>query len=182
MSELQKHKARINIIAARAARAKNVGPLTSRFWSKVDIRDLDECWPWKAAVRRKDEGYGAFWYKGRHRPASQIVWLLTRGEELRPPFQALHRCDNPPCCNPAHLFKGTNIQNNEDKVSKNRHAYGSRVGTALLTEADALEIKALKLHGRSPHGYRTKIAQRFGVSPATITDVWSSRRWKHLNT
>lgn len=179
MSDLQKEKARQNIVLAQAARARNVGPVTARFWSKVDIRGSDECWPWKAAPRNKNEGYGAFWFEGRHQPAGRIAWVLTYGP-LVEHREVCHRCDNPPCCNPAHLFLGTRIENNNDKVVKQRHAFGSRNGIAKLTEAEAVEIKRLKPIGRAPYGYRTKIAERFNVRPGTVTDLWT-RSWKHLN-
>lgn len=164
---------------ARAAKALKEGPLEARFWKKVDLRGPAECWPWTACVRRKDEGYGAFAINRKHHPASRVAWVLTNGE-IPPGLNICHECDNPRCCNPAHLFLGTNQQNNDDKVAKKRHAFGSRVGTAKLTEDQARAIKdARPSHGRAPRGLRTALADQFGVSYATIGDVWG-RRWMHV--
>ena len=176
---LQKEKAVQSAVLARAEKARLAPPLLERFWSKVDKRGPDECWPWKACVRREDEGYGAFFYRGTHHPASRMAWTLTHGE-IGSGIHVCHRCDNPGCCNPSHLFLGTNLDNNADKVSKGRHVYGERVSTAKLTEAEALEIKRLKPLGRAPKGYRTKIAARFGIMPGTVTDIWN-RTWTHLD-
>lgn len=164
---------------ARAAKAAKQPPLDERFWSKVDRKGDDECWPWTASVRRADEGYGAFWMNGRHHPSNRVAWEMTFGK-VPSGHVVCHRCDNPPCCNPRHLFVGTSQENNADKVSKKRHAIGSRNGFSILTEKTASEIKKLKPIGRAPSGYKQEISRRFGVSPATISDVWR-RRWTHVN-
>lgn len=60
-----------------------------RFWSKVDKRGPDECWPWKAAVRKKSQGYGAFWFQGRHQPASRMA-LVFSGTNVPADMVACH--------------------------------------------------------------------------------------------
>lgn len=177
---LQKEKAAKSAEIARAEKARLTPPLHERFWSKVDKRSQDECWPWKACVRRKDEGYGAFFYCGTHHPSSRVAWILTSGD-IGPKIEVCHTCDNPGCCNPKHLFLGTRKDNNDDKVSKKRHVFGERVNTAKLTEPEVLEIKHLKISGRRvPPGYKEEIASRFGIKRGTVTDIWN-RTWKHLN-
>jgi HNH endonuclease len=164
---------------ARATKAAKTPPLEERFWSKVERRSADECWPWKACARKKSEGYGAFWLNGRHQPASRVAWLLTCGL-VSSEDEVCHRCDNPPCCNPKHLFIGSRQDNNADKVSKRRHAFGARVGTAKLTENNTAEIKRLKPSGVAPPGFIKSLAEKFDVSSRTIQSVWAGR-WTHLN-
>lgn len=176
---LQKEKAAKSAEIMRAEKARRAPSLTDRFWSKVNKKSQDECWPWTACVRRKDEGYGAFFYCGTNHPASRVAWILTNGN-VGPKTEVCHSCDNPPCCNPRHLFLGTRKDNNDDKVTKKRHAFGERVNTAKLTEHEALEIKRLKLTSLAPAGYREDIARRFGIKRNTVTDIWN-RTWKHLD-
>lgn len=177
---LQKEKASISAAAARHAKAENAPSLADRFWSKVRRGADDECWPWAAAPRNEDEGYGAFFFEGHQRPATHIAWFLKNGQLPPDGIVACHSCDNPPCCNPGHLFLGTPKENNDDKVAKRRHVFGERVNTAKLTEQQAAEIKRLRPAGRAPKGFKGELAARYGVSKHTISDVWS-RRWTHLN-
>lgn len=95
-------------------------PLADRFWPKVDRRGPDECWPWKAA--RRAAGYGKI---GRGKSgrgwmlAHRASWELAHGP-ISSETLVLHRCDNPPCVNPAHLFLGTHADNVHDMVAKGR--------------------------------------------------------------
>lgn len=93
-----------------------------QFWSKVDRRAPDECWPWIAKARNK-HGYGVMRLRGERRnvKASRYAWILTHGEIASRALQVCHKCDNPSCCNPAHLFLGTALDNTRDMRSKNRH-------------------------------------------------------------
>lgn len=149
-----------------------------RFWSKVDRRGDDECWPWLASVRRKDEGYGAFYLNGRHQPASRVAYMLTYGD-IPPGVVVCHRCDNPPCCNPAHLFLGTPQDNDADRVAKGRQARGSRNGYAKLTERQVWAIRQLRSIGAKP----AWLAERFGVTPVYIWSLCTGHRgaWQHID-
>lgn len=93
-----------------------------RFWSSVEMRAPDECWPWLRF--KNDKGYGITKVtinKRRYNSKTQrLAWLLTFGD-IPDGLHVLHTCDNPPCCNPAHLFLGTNGDNMRDKVEKGRH-------------------------------------------------------------
>lgn len=159
-------------VLARAAKAAIAPPLLTRFWSKVDVGYGDQCWPWTAAVRRPDEGYGAFYLDRRHQPASRIAWQLTYGT---PSLQVLHRCDNPKCCNPAHLFLGTNQDNNADKVAKNRHAHGEKAGTSKLKAEEVLAIRAL--NGKHTHEV---LAAMFGITKGYVGEICRRESWRHL--
>ena len=151
--------------------------LGERFWRKVDVRGPDDCWPWKAAARRKDEGYGAFHYEGRHQPASRIAVLLTYGSPVPNGMVVCHKCDNPPCCNPAHLWVGTPLENDRDRVAKRRQAYGSRNAIARLTDLDVWKIRRMRTALKMPYA---RIAPYFGVTLACIYDA-CHRRWGHVD-
>lgn len=89
-----------------------------RFWSKVDVKSPDECWEWKRS--RFPLGYGQYKLIAGETPwkASRVAWLFTNEHPGK--MHVLHKCDNPPCCNPYHLFLGTHQDNMTDMVSKGR--------------------------------------------------------------
>jgi hypothetical protein len=165
---------------ARAAKAAKTPAMEERFWSKVERRGEDECWPWKAGVRNKSEGYGAFGLNGRQWVATHVALLLS-SLSVPPNAEVCHSCDWPPCCNPRHLFIGTRQINCADKVRKRRHAFGER-GFSRLNEVQAKEIKtfAPSLHPRAKSPVKTQLARRFGVTESTISAIWSGQNWKHL--
>ena len=104
--------------------APPVQPLMPRFWSKIQRGHPNECWPWTSPSQVR--GYGRFWIgsrsDGTRRPvvASRFAYEAEVGP-IPDGMQVLHRCDNPPCCNPRHLFLGTHRDNVEDMVAKGRH-------------------------------------------------------------
>ena len=94
-----------------------------RFWTKVDCRNADECWLWKAATN--GQGYGAFSIGSRILHTKRAVlahrqaWELTYGP-IPDGLCVLHHCDTPRCCNPSHLWLGSIAENNADMVAKGR--------------------------------------------------------------
>lgn len=104
-----------------------------RFWAKVTKLKDDQCWEWQAA--RDRDGYGAFWYHDAQHRASRVAWSLTNAQWPIPTGQVVrHKCDNPPCVNPAHLELGTNRDNDNDRVERGRSAFGDRNGSRLYPE------------------------------------------------
>jgi hypothetical protein len=98
-------------------------PLADRFWRSVDRRGPDECWPWKDA--RDAHGYGAFGHGSKTLKAHRVSSELTDGP-IAEGLAVCHRCDNPPCCNPAHLFRAPQPENVRDMFAKGRGNPGGR--------------------------------------------------------
>lgn len=94
-------------------------PLEQRFWQKVERLGPSDCWPWKGSV---DRDRGTIWVEGRLRKAPQVAWELYNGAQFPEGKMACHSCDNPLCCNPAHIWAGTMSDNIKDCVSKGRHS------------------------------------------------------------
>lgn len=105
--------------SARMRKPRPVQDIGLRFWTKVDVRGPDKCWPWTAAIL-KSGGYGAFMMPTKKLlRAHRVAWLLTKGE-IPEGKSVLHRCDYAACCNPRHLKLGTEKDNTEDRMRRGR--------------------------------------------------------------
>lgn len=150
-----------------------------RFWIKVDIRNSDDCWEWKGC---KWDGYGSFRVggrKGRSLRSHRIAWTIQNGS-IPPGLQVLHKCDNRACCNPNHLFLGTNADNVADKVSKERQNInqfkGETAPSAKINEFDVYKIREMY---KSGHGYAA-IGRVMGITRQQVYRIITKRAWKHL--
>ena len=138
----------------------------TRFWSHVDVRTPDECWPWTGG--KSSKGYGRFYYDGRHRTASRVAYELENSPLGS--AEARHTCDNPPCCNPAHLIPGTHAQNMRDMAIR------ERTPRRKLTARDVREIRRRRAGGAPV----SLLAQRYGVTPSNVSQIVHRRTWKHV--
>jgi hypothetical protein len=157
-----------------------------RFLAKVIVGPSDACWIWNGYKTKK--GYGQFWDGKKKVPAH---WGLL---DAYPPkgMDACHRCDNPSCVRPSHIFIGTRTDNMRDCSSKGRLKYengllaasgkrrynsGEDNHASVLTEADAKIIRSTP----RAYGIGVKLAKRFGVSPAVISGIQMGKRWKRTS-
>lgn len=163
--------------------------IEKRFLTRV--LKTNDCWLWTGGCI--PNGYGAFWFDGRNHGAHRMAWLIWRGD-IPKGMSICHKCDNPICVNPGHLFVGLPIENSADMVAKNRQARGDKsprrlhadsyealVGSnnnkAKLTEDQIPEIKRLVASGLS----MSEVGRRFGVGNATISKAVAGHTWKHVN-
>ncbi len=153
-------------------------------WGMIDRRGDDECWPWLSSVT--PFGHGTFSHrtqKPKTLRAHRVVWELTHGPIPKGLF-VCHHCDNPPCCNPKHLFLGTAKDNSMDAASKGRFwqqrdparaLASARTHKAKLTLAQVAEIK-----GRPSTRNGPALAREFSVSHQTIYYIRSGKRWRDV--
>ena len=87
------------------------------FWSRVERGHPLDCWPWMGY--RLPSGYGILRWEGGKEYAHRVAWLIS-GRQLKSGLVIMHSCDNPPCCNQAHLRQGTSSDNTKDAIAKGR--------------------------------------------------------------
>ena len=131
-----------------------------RFWSRVDRSG--DCWEWRGT--RFANGYGAFWDGRKTRKAHRIMYELVHGpldDKL-----VRHSCDNPPCCNPAHLLKGTHADN-----------MGERNPNAKLDWAKVRRIRQVYANSCTTMTKRL-LAAEYGVTTTAITKIVRGDLWR----
>lgn len=150
--------------------------LEDRFHAYVDKAGDGGCWVWVGS--HDANGYGRLNVNNVPILAHRLAWRLYRSE-ISPEQHVLHRCDNPPCVNPDHLFLGDQAANNADMMAKDRFhpgvSRGEDHGCAKLTEA---EVKAIRTSKSTP----AELAHQYGVSRRTVRDILAMRSWRHLLT
>lgn len=149
--------------------------LADRFWSKVDKRGPDECWPWTGA---KDGcGYGRINIDGKPRMATHVALQLA-GRPITPGMKALHKCDDPGCTNEGHLFEGTQSGNIHDMITKGRAVYvrGSAQGLTNLTDDNVREMHKLYAEGST----QVDLAKQFNTTQPTVSKILLGQTWAHL--
>ena len=167
----------------------------ARFWSKVDKDGpvqphrpgIDQCWVWLGSLRK---GYGYIRVFGVNYRAHRLSWLLS-GSSIPEGLCVLHRCDNPSCVRPEHLWVGTQLENIADRHRKGREACGDRHGFALHPEACArgsrvgsarvTEEMVVEIRRRARQGERHKtLAHQFGITKLTVSMITRRKTWIHV--
>lgn len=149
-----------------------------RFWSYVYIDTVGSgCWEWFGTKNKRPSmpAYGVFSLThGKPVRAHRFAWESVHGP-IPAHMDVLHRCDNPPCVRPDHLFLGTHADNMADRDAKGRTARGER-GANKLTGAQVLAIRALRYGGRT----QRDVGLEFNVSDVTVSLLWRGITWRHL--
>jgi len=155
-----------------------------RLWEKVRKGTVAQCWPWLGFCNEK--GYGRVWINGKGYYAHRVIYQLANPGTIRraAPKDRFasgflrHKCDNPLCCNPAHLEIGTHADNMRDKLERGRqHTFMSiESPRAKLTAHDAQQIRLHRANGVT----RKALALLYEVSVSTIKGVTSGRHYADI--
>lgn len=175
--------------------------LKKRFWEKVDIKNNnDKCWLWMGDVLRhnkenRKDNYGRIEINYKRRAAHRVAWILTNGEipsskgfekehNGTPTLHVLHKCDVKSCCNPNHLFIGTNNDNMKDRNKKGRQARREKHpfykkphknGNAKLTMEDVKEIREKYAKGDI---IQKELGRQYGINRSHISHIINGKSWK----
>jgi predicted DNA-binding protein (UPF0251 family) len=182
----------------KTKRAQSPEAIAQRFWSYVERREPTACWPWRGTADAK--GYGRFSWGGRKykRSASahRFALALTTGHfgvdgRITTTEHGLHSCDNPACCNPAHLRWGTNAENIADCVARGRRPKGDAHhsylrpetvprGEAKGSKLTASQVYAIRVRYARGGVSQTELAREYGVARGTIENLLHRQTWKHV--
>jgi len=141
-----------------------------RFWSKVDVVTADMCWQWTGYCL--PFGHGQAWLQGKTFLSHRVAYSLAQGQ-VPPKLHVRHLCDNPCCCNPAHLALGSDQDNSDDKCRQGRQARGSGNGRSKLSEQEVLCIyKSSKT--------QEELASEFGIRQSMVSRIKNGVYWNWL--
>ena len=158
-----------------------------RFWGHVDKKSETECWVWKKALCQR--GYGKF-QVGRKETKAHRLALVASGFEIPEGMFSCHKCDNPPCCNPNHLFIGSPADNQRDMANKGRSCIGEKNPSKTRPELfrgernhghKLTEKIVSQLRENPPIGANMNSeALKYSVSASVLRGAILGDTWKHL--
>ena len=153
-----------------------------RFWTKVD--KSGECWEWTAGlIKGLRGGYGTFWFNGTDRKAHRYSYIIHHPLTIdlweHREILVCHRCDNPKCVNPSHLFLGSVADNNKDCDVKGRRNQfkGEQLPQSKLTDDDVREIRIKYANGGITY---KQLALEYDVSMVLIGKIVRRLNWTHI--
>lgn len=144
--------------------------VNERFWSQV--RKTDDCWEWQGSKRF---GYGRFNHHGITSSAHRFSYQISFGD-IEDGLCVLHRCDNPACVRPDHLFLGTDLENNADRDAKGRTATALTSHPSKLSPTAVSEIRMLAANGVSMYS----LAKTYGVKRPSIVNIVRRKTWRNV--
>lgn len=143
-----------------------------KFMQKVLINKDTGCWEWQRAKLRG--GYGNLRVDGKYWQAHRYSYQLFFGIPVDG-FDVCHKCDNPSCVNPKHLFLGNDLSNARDKVNKNRQTKGEQHPHHKMTLSDVVYMRAIYSYGTTS---MRKLAKLFGISYSETNAILNNKTWK----
>lgn len=147
-----------------------------RFFRSINFPGNDqECWKWNAYCN--DYGYGIFNLDDKHIKAHRFIYECYNGPVPAGLF-VCHKCDNPPCCNPEHLFLGTDQDNKQDMIQKNRQAFGTANGMSKLNDETIIEILENIRNGK--YTSLQQLCTVYSIAESPIRDMFNRKLWKHV--
>lgn len=149
-----------------------------RLYERCRLNKKTGCLEWQGAVINRvdrSRAYGVLRFRGRNVLVHRLSWEVAYGP-VPEGLNVLHRCDNPRCFNPDHLFLGTQADNLADCIAKGRCSQGEGHYNSKLTEADVVTIRRMKASGSS---YKT-LREMFGVSQGVVQRVVAGKSWRHV--
>ena len=158
----------------RRGRFDHHGTDEERLRRQIGAEDRRGCWPWLGTINNK--GYGMVSLNGRGMAAHRAVYMVLTGKPIPRELDLCHRCDNPKCVNPDHMFFGTRTDNMRDASAKGRMARGMRHPHAILTDGQVKEIRERVRSGE----VQRHIAASMGIDFRTLNAVATRKSWGHL--
>lgn len=138
---------------------------------------MNDCWRWRG--KGNQDGYGRLRIDGGKKiMAHRLSYILFNGKIPKGKL-VLHKCDNPWCINPTHLFLGTDQDNQDDMINKGRKCQGESYPTSLLNDDAVRYIRKSGIPKHPEFGW-TALAKKFNVSTSTIRAAASGRQWRHV--
>lgn len=153
---------------------KNAGLLpVDVFWAKVNVAGHQDCWLWKGQLF--PNGYGRFNLRGAQYLAHRAAVLLSQGVLIGKEC-VRHTCDNPACVNPAHLIEGSQKENIQDAIDRDRlnPQRGEKSSKAKLKLSDVVDIRRRCAAGET----QRNVAETYKITPKQVSVIVSGKQWR----
>jgi hypothetical protein len=172
--------------SVRKAKTLSLEASIKKFWEKVDkngpimVHMTTPCWIWLGCKSKK--GYGQLTFQGKNWWAYKFSYWIYYGE-IPSTNIICHHCDNPACVNPEHLYLGTYKSNMIDREQRGRvnRVKGQQHKNAKLTELEVIEILTIWEQSFKKRGLVPKLALKYNVSRATVSNIVKHKGWKHVS-